>query len=102
MALDWFVQVAQDTNAMAGGTYTGAATFSFIQAIERGGIHQSYAQVLAAMDASLRQATGGGGGISYGGGLLGMLLGAATGGSSGQTPVLSCSQQIDLNQRLML
>jgi hypothetical protein len=88
---------------MAGGTYTGAATFSLIQAIERGGTHQSYAQVLAAMDASLRQATGGGGGISYGGGgLLGALLGVAMGGSSGQTPVLSCDKQIDLNTRLML
>lgn len=38
-------QVAQDTNRMSGSAYTGAATFSFIQAIERGGTQQSYAQV---------------------------------------------------------
>lgn len=28
-------QVAADTSALSGGTHTGAATFSFIQAIEQ-------------------------------------------------------------------
>ncbi len=38
-------QVAQDTSALSRGTYTGAATFSFIQALETYGPRQSYAQV---------------------------------------------------------
>lgn len=37
-------QTAADTAAMSGGTaYTGAATFSFLQAIETNGTNQTYA-----------------------------------------------------------
>lgn len=37
-------QVAADTNAMSGSAYTGAATFSFIDAVERYGTQQTYAR----------------------------------------------------------
>lgn len=37
-------QVAADTNSMSGSAYTGAATFSFIDAVERYGPQQSYAR----------------------------------------------------------
>jgi hypothetical protein len=36
-------QVAADTNAMSGSAYTGAATFSFIDAVEKYGTNQTYA-----------------------------------------------------------
>lgn len=37
-------QVAADTNAMSGSAYTGAATFSFIDAVEKYGTDQTYAK----------------------------------------------------------
>jgi hypothetical protein len=37
-------QTAADTNAMSGSAYTGAATFSFIDAIETHGTNQTYAR----------------------------------------------------------
>jgi len=95
-------QVAQDTNRMSGSAYTGAATFSFIQAIERGGVGQSYAQVLAAMTRSLEQQTGVSSNTPD---LAGMVFGFLLGGgmtSSGQTPVLSSDRPLDINMRLML
>lgn len=49
---------AQDTNRLSGGTYTGAATYSFIQAIERYGANQSYGQLLSHMYAVLHKQVG--------------------------------------------
>ena len=40
-------QVAADTNGLSGSAYTGAATFSFIEAIERYGAQQTYARWVA-------------------------------------------------------
>lgn len=98
-------QTAQDTNRLSGSAYTGAATFCFIEAIERYGVQQTYAQVLSHMMSALQAATGGGGGMNLGaaGGVLAMLLGGGMMPSSGQTPVLSCDKPIDLyNGRLSL
>ncbi|KAL6759392.1 metacaspase type I [Haematococcus lacustris] len=101
-------QVAQDTNRMSGSAYTGAATFSFIQAIERGGAQQTYAQVLAAMSQALTASQGPSSGINpqaIVGGVLGMLMGGGLPSliSSGQQPVLSCDKALDINYtRLML
>ncbi len=93
---------------MSGGTYTGAATYSFIQAIERGGIYQTYANLIAAMSTALQQATGSTGSTAGGGGgIFGLLLasgflGGAGGGQTGQQPILSASSPIDMNMRLMI
>lgn len=84
--------------------FAGAATYSFIQAIERGGPHQTYAQVLAAMHTAIEHATGGPQppGMDVAGMVLGLLLGGGV-MSQGQTPVLSCDKQIDIsNTRLLL
>lgn len=37
-------QVAADTSAMSGSAYTGAATYAFIDAVERFGTQQTYAR----------------------------------------------------------
>lgn len=86
-------QVAQDTKKMSGTAYTGAATFSFIQAVERGGVHQSYGSVLSQMMHALRaqsQAPISGGGI-----LSQLLMGPVP--SSHQTPILCCDKAVDIN-----
>ncbi len=89
---------------MSGSAYTGAATFCFIEAIERYGVQQTYAQLLSHMMSALQAATGGGGlNLGAAGGVLAMLLGGGVLLSSGQTPVLSCDKPIDLyNGRLSL
>ncbi|PNH03319.1 Metacaspase-1 [Tetrabaena socialis] len=95
-------QVAQDTNALSGKAYTGAATFCFIQAIEKLGVATTYGQILGHMMQSLRAATGGGGlnlgstGSMIASFLMGPAASMLTGG--GQTPVLSCDKQVDLYQ----
>lgn len=106
-------QTAADTQALAGNTSTGAATFCFIQAIEKRGTKLTYGELLLAMHNTLQATMGktssqgssssmgglgsmlgsmlggsssGGGGSSGSGGMMGMLLGAGTmmaGGGSG-------------------
>lgn len=115
-------QVAADTSALSGGTHTGAATFSFIQAIEqyarkgfakvghvscRHGGNISYGQLLTNMHRVLDKGasaapppmSGGGGG------LLGMLLGgsmAVGGAQRGQTPVMSSNEAFNLHEAFFL
>ena len=91
----------QDTNRLSGKAYTGAATFCFIEAIERYGAQQTYAQVLSHMMSALQAATGSAGmNLGSAGSVLSMLLGggaaAMLAGGGGQTPVLSCDKPIDL------
>ncbi|KAG1659689.1 hypothetical protein FOA52_004328 [Chlamydomonas sp. UWO 241] len=99
-------QVAQDTSALAGGTFTGAATYSLIQALEHGGVRQTYSQIMSSMTATLHKATAGGNAnASAAGDPLSALLGGFGGGGGGrrepQTPVMSCDKPIDLNIQLM-
>uniref|UniRef100_A0A7R9VS35 Peptidase C14 caspase domain-containing protein n=1 Tax=Chlamydomonas euryale TaxID=1486919 RepID=A0A7R9VS35_9CHLO len=98
-------QVAQDTSAMSGGTFTGAATYALIQALEHGGPRQTYSQLLGNMTATLHRATASSNAnaaaYSGGGGLLGALLGGSSGPREPQTPVMSCDKPIDLNIPLM-
>mmetsp|Transcript_29128 Transcript_29128/g.64374 ORF Transcript_29128/g.64374 Transcript_29128/m.64374 type:complete len:475 (+) Transcript_29128:180-1604(+) len=94
-------QVAQDTNSLSGRAYTGAATYSFIQAVEQFGKHQAYGQLLGNMTVTLERATGGSS-ASSGGGLFGLLLGGYDYRSDPQTPVLSCDKPLDLNTHIML
>jgi metacaspase-1 len=105
-------QVSADTAALSGTVSTGAATWAFINAIEKLGTSISYGRLLHEMSDTLHRAVGGGGG---GGapmpelpGLLGLLLGVGMvglgggGSGGGQNPVLSASQPFDLNSPLML
>jgi hypothetical protein len=99
-------QTAADTQALAGNASTGAATYCFIQAIERRGTKLTYGELLLAMHNTLQATMGPAsqGPSSMGGGatgsLLGMLLGGSmmVGGSSyrGQEPVLSANYAFDL------
>jgi hypothetical protein len=104
-------QTAADTNAMSGTAYTGAATFSFIEAVEKYGVQQTYAVLLQHMRDSLQKQGGAGGGLPTPqmGGLAGMGVKLVTsfllgpGAMGGQTPVLSCDKQVDLyNTNLQL
>ncbi|KAL4438686.1 hypothetical protein ABPG77_006290 [Micractinium sp. CCAP 211/92] len=95
-------QTAADTQALAGNTSTGAATFCFIQAIERRGTKLSYGELLIAMHNTLQERMGPAAmGPSSSGGLLGMLLGGSmmSGGGSyrGQEPVLSGNYAFDMS-----
>eukprot|EP00192_Tetraselmis_astigmatica_P004385 CAMPEP_0117667254 /NCGR_PEP_ID=MMETSP0804-20121206/10853_1 /TAXON_ID=1074897 /ORGANISM="Tetraselmis astigmatica, Strain CCMP880" /LENGTH=429 /DNA_ID=CAMNT_0005474937 /DNA_START=80 /DNA_END=1369 /DNA_ORIENTATION=- len=93
-------QTAADTNAMSRSVHTGAATYSFIEAIERGGSHQSWAQLLQQMSIAIKNALGGAGGSSMqGSSLIGLLLGGGSlGGGRSQTPQLSSNEAFDLNE----
>lgn len=102
-------QVAQDTNALSGKAYTGAATFCFIEAIEKYGTQQTYGQILSHMMATLRATTKTNGiqlgstGTLIASFLLGSNVAAAISAGGGQTPVLSCDKPVDLyNTRLNL
>lgn len=103
-------QVAADTAQLSGTVSTGAATFAFIQAIEKEGVAISYGRLLHAMFDTMRSSVGvsssapgapqppGGAAL---GGLLGALLGVGMMGSMrGQNPVLSASEAFDLNSPL--
>ena len=92
---------------------TGAATWAFINAIEKLGTGVSYGRLLDEMHATLHRAVGSAGGGGGGGmpelpGLLGLLLGVGMNmsggmpGGGGQNPVLSASTPFDLNSPLML
>ena len=105
-------QVSADTAALSGTVSTGAATWAFINAIEKLGTSISYGRLLDEMSATLHRAVGsasggGGGGMPELPGLLGLLLGvgmqvAGGPGGGGQNPVLSASTPFDLNSPLML
>lgn len=93
-------QVAQDTAELSGSTNSGAATYSFIEAVELGGLQQSYSQVLCHMQRSLdklAKMTGN----QPGGGMLASIVGRVMQVGK-QTPQLSCNERIDLNTPLML
>lgn len=99
----------QDTNALSGKAYTGAATFCFIEAIEKYGTQQTYGQILSHMMATLRATTKTNGiqlgstGTLIASFLLGSNVAAAISAGGGQTPVLSCDKPVDLyNTRLNL
>ena len=102
-------QVAADTAQLSGTVSTGAATFAFIQAIEREGVAISYGRLLHAMFDTMRSSVGvssatPGAAPSPGasmGGLLGALLGVGMMGSMrGQNPVVSASEAFDLNSSI--
>ncbi len=103
-------QTAADTSALSGNVSTGAATFSFIQAIEQGGPYVTYGQLLFNMDATLNKMNGGssgGGGLSNFSSinpfdpisLVSGLMGGGGGGSSGQTPVMSSNNPFDFSKQ---
>ncbi|KAL6126890.1 hypothetical protein ACLB2K_074935 [Fragaria x ananassa] len=87
-------QTSADTSALSKITSTGAMTYAFIQAIERGHA-TTYGNMMNAMRSTIRNTdSGAGGGIVTS--LISMLL---TGGSLGklrQEPQLSANQQFDV------
>lgn len=112
-------QTAADTKGLSGTTYTGAATFTFIQAIEKYGVNQSYAQVVQHMYESLRgvashtpassgqQAVGAVGTVAatMAFGLVGLLGGMAVNSAmsskvTNQRPVLCANAPFDVNARI--
>lgn len=92
-------QVAQDTAELS-GTNTGAATYSFIEAIEMGGVRQSYGQILCHMQHGMDKLAKKNG-EAMGGGVVGILIGKVMGVEK-QTPQLSCSGRIPLDTPLVL
>ena len=101
-------QTAADTAALSGNVSTGAATFSFIQAIEQGGPYLTYGQLLFNMDATLNKMNGkasSGGMPSFSSinpfdpiGSVQGLLGSG-GASAGQTPIMSSNTPFDFNRQ---
>jgi len=91
-------EYAADTSSLAGGVATGAATFAFIQALERRGLTITYGQLLVEMyhtlmRAGLGQNAGGGGGYDP---FFGSLMGGAS-RLRGQTPSMSANYAFDFN-----
>ncbi|KAL8149339.1 metacaspase-1-like [Apium graveolens] len=92
-------QTSADTSALSKVTSTGAMTFSFIQAIERGNAN-TYGDILTAMRSTIRKTDGGlgGGAVSS---LLSLLL---TGGSLGsgmkQEPQLTSNESFDVYKKV--
>ena len=103
-------QTAMDTSALSGNVSTGAATFSFIQAIEQGGPYLTYGQLLFNMDATLKKACG----KSSGGGIpsltsinpfdpMALVSGLIGGSASGaQTPIMSSNTPFDFNRQFRI
>ncbi|KZV57947.1 metacaspase-1 [Dorcoceras hygrometricum] len=92
-------QTSADTSALSKITSTGAMTFCFIQAIERG--HgNTYGNILTAMRAAIRDAGGPSGGLGDGAvtSLLTMLLtgGSASTGGLRQEPQLTACEPFDV------
>ncbi|CAL5224264.1 g6922 [Coccomyxa viridis] len=111
-------QTAADTSQLSGNVSTGAATFSFIQAVERVGTNISYGRLLDEMSRTLAD-MGHGGGAGSGqplsdpfagvGGLLGTLLGGSSMfqgpqqvQAQNQSPVLSANSCFDINRTLAI
>ncbi|KIZ07639.1 Metacaspase-2 [Monoraphidium neglectum] len=113
-------QTAADTAALSREAYTGAATYSFIDSIEKYGVNQSYANLLLHMTESLRalgktsqtKPSGGSAALSMmapmlgglAGGAMGMMAGALLGNMvdrgrlSHQLPTLACDKPVDIHQ----
>jgi len=94
-------EFAADTAALSGtGTPTGAATFSFIQAIERKGLSTTYGELVTDMFFCLANA----GLAQTNGGYDPYYASLFSGGTSfkGQTPSISASYAFDLNFPLKL
>ncbi|KAL9680813.1 hypothetical protein QQ045_012592 [Rhodiola kirilowii] len=92
-------QTSADTSALSKITSTGAMTFCFIQAIERGQA-ATYGSILNSMRTAIRN-TGSSGDIGLGGGgvssLISMLLtGGSAGGGLRQEPQLTACQPFDV------
>ncbi|KAG5627119.1 hypothetical protein H5410_012337 [Solanum commersonii] len=94
-------QTSADTSALSKITSTGAMTFCFIQAIERG--HgATYGSILTAMRNAIRQAGGSSGGDFGGGAVTSLISMLLTGGSVGmgggfsQEPQLTACQPFDV------
>lgn len=88
-------QSSADTSALSKVTSTGAMTFSFIQAIERGHA-TTYGDMLTSMRNTIRknESDAGGGAVTS---LLGMLLtGGSLGGGIRQEPQLTASEPFDV------
>lgn len=77
-----FPQVAADTNSLSGSVYTGAATYSFIEAVESYGPQQPYGALVAHMVEKLDKAAHANGSAN-GRGLLDGLMGGGGGGRFG-------------------
>ncbi|KAI8474792.1 MAG: type I metacaspase [Monoraphidium minutum] len=113
-------QTAADTSAMSKQAYTGAATYSFIDSIERYGVDQTYANLLLHMTESLRRLgktsqnkpNGAMGAMTSMAPMLGALAGGAAGLMAGallgnaasmssmshQLPTLACDKPVDIHQ----
>lgn len=110
---------AADTAALSQTAYTGAATYAFIEALEKFGVQQTYGQLLLHITEALRKlgktsrtapsaassAVGASMPLAMGlalgpaGILAGALLGnsIASGKASAQTPVLCSDRPFDIN-----
>jgi len=95
-------EYAADTASLSGGVPTGAATFSFIQALEKRGLKISYGDLVLEMYHTLMTAGLGQNGMPMGSGgggmdgIFGMLLGGA-GRLRGQTPSISANYAFDFS-----
>ena len=91
-------EYAADTSSLSGqGVATGAATFSFIQALERRGLNISYGQLVIEMYTTLMYA---GLGTGAGGYQMTGFFESMMGGASrlrGQTPSMSANYAFDFN-----
>lgn len=115
---------AADTAKLSATAYTGAATYSFIEAVEKYGPQQSYASLLSNMTTTLRtlgkasiKPPSAGSAVASGAlpligaialGPLGLLAGCAIGTGMDvsrmqeQVPVLACDRPINLGTALMI
>jgi len=96
-------QTAADTNSMSRTVHTGAATYCFIEGVERGGVQQSWIQLLHHMGHAIKGALGGGAPSLSGTSLINLLVGGGGsfgGGGGAQTPQLSSNEAFDLNEPL--
>lgn len=95
-------QTSADTSALSQVTYTGAMTFCFIQAIERGQA-RTYGELLSAMRGGINSA---GGGRATGGPVASLIEMLLTGGNAGasltQEPQLSAANPFDLGMPFYL
>lgn len=101
-------QTAADTSALSGNVSTGAATFSFIQAIEQGGPYLTYGQLLFNMNATLLKMNGGSSGSTMSSfssinpfdlvNAASSLIGGGS-SSSGQTPIMSSNSPFDFGRQ---
>ena len=102
-------QTAADTSALSGNVSTGAATFSFIQAIEQGGPYLTYGQLLFNMNATLLKMNGGSSGSTISNfssinpfdlvNVASSLIGGGSSSSSGQTPIMSSNSPFDFGRQ---